>query len=184
MWVRHLHSSLNCRIKIKSLRFGNYRKVCVNRKVSQTSVKLSLRQRSLSFKCVVWTCGLSPALLPLPSVALLFFKRRRRQRWWRRRRGRERSWSSASGWRRLTGSIWGSLCGRPPHSAGCPPRWRRSCEGHVKSISVRQDFKDAYHTFSFKWVSSEDNWQDVHVMKCFYTIVDKLYLFLPSLTLS
>lgn len=63
---------MNCRIKIKSLRFGNYRKVCVNRKVSQTSVKLSLRQRSLSFKCVVWTCGLSPALLPLPSVALFF----------------------------------------------------------------------------------------------------------------
>ena len=147
--VRHLHSSLNSRIKIKSLWLGNNWEVCVNgKKVSQASIKLSLRQRSLSFKCVVWTRRLSPALVllllvrcafPLRSVVPLLFKQRRRRRWWRRWWGQERSWSSASGWRRLTGSIWGSLCGPPPRSAGCPPRLRRSCERSTKDNPYKMD---------------------------------------------
>lgn len=132
--VWRLHSSLDRRIKIKSLWLGKNRKVCINGKVfinlssSQASIKVSLWQRNPSFKYVVWTCRLSPALAYFTPPHFMcfcpprFFKRRRLRRWWRRRWGRERSWSSASGWRRPTGSIWGSLCGRPPRWAECPPR--------------------------------------------------------------
>lgn len=81
----------------------------------------------LSFSSVLWTS----------AWQLLFsIKQRRQQRWWRRPLGPERSWSSASGWRRPTGSIWGSPCVRPQRSAGCPPRWRRSWSRARKQVST------------------------------------------------
>lgn len=119
----------NCIVELRSsLWIGKIRKVCFfwvgpkppsNRFCLKKSV---LQILSMSSQHSLVLLLLRLCAFPYSSPVALFFKQRRRQRRWRRRWGQERSWSSASGWRRLTGSIWGFLCEPPPHWAECPPR--------------------------------------------------------------
>lgn len=101
-------------------------------KVSQASVKQSSWEKKRPSNVISGLVSVfhnlcfSSVLLTSAWQLLVSIKQRRQQRWWRKQRGPERSLSSASGWRRQTGSIWGSPCGQPPRSTGCPPRSHRS----------------------------------------------------------